>query len=173
MCTRKVALTVALVAGSICLGAGPLAAESGYPLKFEFGEPATPQALATYFAIAPNGTSLPPGKGSYAEGMKIYAETCAACHGEKLEGNPQKGLGGDKLIGGRGTLATTAPVKTIESYWPYATTIFDYVKRAMPFNAPGSLTDQQVYSVLDYILVEANIIKRTDAIDATTLPRVQ
>ena len=65
------------------------------------------------------------------------------------------------------------PVKTVESYWPYATTLFDYVKRAMPFNSPGLLTDDQVYSVVAYILSEAKIIKPTDVIDAQTLPKVQ
>ena len=91
----------------------------------------------------------------------------------KLQGNPAKGIGGDKLIGGRGTLATTTPVKTVESYWPYATTLFDYVKRAMPFSSPGSLNDDQVYSVVAYILSEAKIIKPTDTMNATSLPKVE
>jgi cytochrome c len=90
-----------------------------------------------------------------------------------MEGNPAKGIGGDKLIGGRGTLATKTPVKTVESYWPYATTLFDYVKRAMPFSSPGSLSDEQVYSVVAYILSEAKIIKPTDVLDAKTLAKVQ
>ena len=89
-----------------------------------------------------------------------------------LEGNPAKGIGGDKLIGGRGTLATKAPIKTVESYWPYATTLFDYVKRAMPFNAPGSLSDDDVYSVVAYVLSEAKIIKAGETMNASTLPKV-
>lgn len=84
----------------------------------------------------------------------------------------KKGVGGDRLLGGRGTLATTTPIKTVESYWPYATTLFDYVKRAMPSSAPGSLSDDDVYSVVAYILSEAKIIKPTDAINAETLPKV-
>jgi len=173
MCTPRSALLALAVSAGVCLGATAAAAQSGYPLKLDFGAPATPQELSAYFSIAPDGVGLPPGKGTYEEGKKIFAQTCAACHGEKLEGNPTKGIGGDKLIGGRGTLATETPVKTIESYWPYATTVFDYVKRAMPFNAPGSLTDEQVYSVVAYVLGEANIIKKTDAIDAATLPAVK
>ena len=97
---------------------------------------------------------------------------CAVCHGEKLEGNPAKGIGGDKLIGGRGSLATKTPIKTVESYWPYATTLFDYVKRTMPFSSPGSLSDNDIYSVVAYILSEAKIIKPTDTMNATTLPKV-
>jgi cytochrome c len=102
----------------------------------------------------------------------VYADKCAACHGKQLEGNPAKGIGGDKLLGGRGTLASKTPVKTVESYWPYATTLFDYVKRAMPFNAPGSLSDDDVYSVVAYILSEAKVIKPADNMNATTLPKV-
>jgi cytochrome c len=76
------------------------------------------------------------------------------------------------LIGGRGTLATSTPIKTVESYWPYATTLFDYVKRAMPFSAPGSLSDEEVYSVVAYVLAEAKIIKAEQEMNAATLPRV-
>jgi cytochrome c len=96
-----------------------------------------------------------------------------ACHGDKLQGTPQ----GDRLLGGRGTLvnnsAAKAPVKTVESYWPYATSVFDYVKRAMPFNAPGSLTDDEAYAVVAYILGEANIVPKNEVINATTLAKVQ
>jgi len=105
-------------------------------------------------------------------GATVYADKCAACHGKQLEGNPAKGIGGDKLLGGRGTLASKTPIKTVESYWPYATTLFDYVKRSMPFNAPGSLSDEEVYSVVAYILSEAKIITPVEKMDATTLPKV-
>jgi S-disulfanyl-L-cysteine oxidoreductase SoxD len=91
----------------------------------------------------------------------------------QLQGIPAVGIGGDKLIGARGSLATETPVKTIESYWPYATTVFDYVKRSMPFNAPGSLSDEQVYSVVAYILAEANVLPKDATLDAKTLPKVQ
>ena len=140
--------------------------------RYGFGAEISPQDLAKYFAIPPDGRGLPPGAGTAAVGAKVFAENCAACHGDKLQGNPEKGIGGDRLLGGRGTLATATPVKTVESYWPYPTTLFDYVKRAMPFSAPGSLSDDDVYSVVAYILSEAKIIKPTDVINAQTLPKV-
>jgi S-disulfanyl-L-cysteine oxidoreductase SoxD len=142
------------------------------PVKYGFGSLVTEQELSKYFSIPADGRGLPPGSGNATAGAKVYAENCAACHGDKLEGNPAKGIGGDKLIGGRGSLATKTPVKTVESYWPYATTLFDYVKRTMPFSSPGSLSDDDVYNVVAYILSEAKIIKPTDTINATTLPKV-
>ena len=146
-------------AAAVACMTGAGAAEEGYPLRVGLGTTPSQPDLAQFFAIPPDGRGLPAGKGTYAEGQRLYAESCAACHG-------------DKLIGGRGTLNTEAPVKTIESYWPYASTIFDYVKRAMPFQAPGSLTDAQVYSVVAYILGEANIVPKNVTLDATSLPKV-
>lgn len=139
---------------------------------YGFGKPAADQDIARYFAIPPSGRGLPAGSGNAKDGATVFAENCAACHGDKLEGIPTAGIGGDKLLGGRGTLASKAPVKTVESYWPYATTLFDYIKRAMPFSAPGSLTDDQVYSVVAYILSEGKVIKPTEVMNAQTLPKV-
>jgi mono/diheme cytochrome c family protein len=139
---------------------------------YGFGSAASQEELADFFAIPADGRRLPSGSGDAARGAKVYADQCAACHGAQLEGNPAKGIGGDKLIGGRGTLASSTPVKTVESYWPYATTLFDYIKRAMPFNAPGSLSDEDVYSVVAYILSKAEMIKATDRMNATMLPKV-
>lgn len=140
--------------------------------RYGFGKAVQEAELAKYFSIPADGRGLPAGSGKAADGAKVYANSCVACHGDKLEGNPAKGIGGDKLIGGRGSLATKTPVKTVESYWPYSTTLFDYVKRAMPFNAPGTLSNDEVYSVVAYILSEAKIIKPTDVMDAKTLPKV-
>jgi len=140
--------------------------------RYGFGTPATQDELSRFFSIPPDGRGLPPGSGTAAKGAKVYTESCAACHGDQLQGNPQKGIGGDRLIGGRGTLATKTPIKTVESYWPYATTLFDYVKRAMPFSAPGSLSNDDVYSVIAYILSQAKIIQPTDTMSAATLPKV-
>jgi mono/diheme cytochrome c family protein len=148
-------------------------AQQGYPVRLDLGTTPTPQDLAQAFAIPPDGRGLPPGKGTYTEGEKVYADSCAVCHGDKLQGIPTPGIGGDKLIGGRGTLASATPVKTVESYWPYATTLFDYVKRSMPFTAPGSLSDEQVYGVVAYILGEANILPKNAVLDAKSLPGVQ
>jgi cytochrome c len=161
--------------GAACLGLAliPLAALGQMPqARYGLGAPMSQEELARFFAIPPDGTGLPAGSGSAAQGAKVYADKCAACHGAQLEGNPAKGIGGDKLIGGRGTLASKTPVKTVESYWPYATTLFDYVKRTMPFNAPGSLSNDEVYSVVAYILSEAKIIKPGETISASTLPKI-
>ncbi|HET7803188.1 MAG TPA: cytochrome c [Pseudolabrys sp.] len=147
-------------------------AASAQVAHYGFGTAATADELSRFFSIPPDGRGLPPGSGNATRGAEIYAGVCAACHGDKLEGNPAKGIGGDKLLGGRGTLASKSPVKTVESYWPYATTLFDYVKRAMPFNTPGSLSDDDVYSVVAYILSEAKIIPQNEIIDAKSLPKV-
>jgi len=165
-----------LAAAFFCLSATVAFAQTGgYAWSYGFGSTPTDAEIAAYKGLSaqPDGSGLPPGKGSYEDGKKVYAESCAACHGEKLEGLPPPGAGGDKLIGGRGSLASAAPVKTVESYWPYASTLFDYIKRAMPFNAPGNLTDDQVYAVTAYILGEANIVPKTAVMDAASVPKVE
>jgi cytochrome c len=148
------------------------AAPNAYPERYDFGTAPSAEELGRFFAIPPDGAGLPPGKGSHDEGKAVFAENCALCHGEKLEGILAPEYKGDKLIGGRGSLGSATPVKTVESYWPYATTVFDYVKRAMPLTAPGSLSDDQVYAVVAYILGEANIIGKADILDAKTLPQI-
>jgi S-disulfanyl-L-cysteine oxidoreductase SoxD len=156
----------------LALAAAPLGrAETGTPTPLGFGETLSPGDLGRYVAIPPSGAGLPPGQGDPTQGKAVYESACASCHGESLGG--VKAAGAPALIGGRGTLAAAKPVKTVESYWPYATTLFDYIRRAMPFNAPGSLTDDQVYAVTSYILARGGIIAPSDALDATRLPRVQ
>jgi cytochrome c len=159
------------------LAAG-LARAQDYPRIFDFGAPAsTADIAAVAIAIAPDGKGLPPGKGDYVAGKKVYESTCIACHGDKLQGvaglKDMPAGAALRLIGGRSTLTTKDPVMTVESYWPYATTLFDYVRRAMPFMAPGSLIADEVYAVSAYILAEANIIDRAMILDAETLPRVR
>jgi cytochrome c len=157
---------------AITLGASPAVMAAGsYGGPYGFGTPATAEEIARIDIDAmPDGRGLPAGSGTHADGQKVYAAKCLACHGEKLEGVKASG---DTLLGGRDSLASGSPVKTIESYWPYATIVFDYVKRAMPFNEPGSLSDDEVYAVTAYILAEGNIIKKTDVMDAKSLPKVQ
>lgn len=142
------------------------------PPAFEFGAVAPPSELAKFFSPLPDGRGLPAGSGSVAQGKVVYQQQCVACHGQNLEG----GIG-DRLIGGRGSLVNAgpgkAPVKTVESYWPYATTLFDYVKRTMPFTAPDSLTNDQVYAVSAYILSEAKIVPADTVLDAKTLAQVK
>jgi len=118
-----------------------------------------------YAAIPPSG------RGDAAPGRGVYPTKCVACHGAHLEG--VKETGGLPLVGGRGTLATSKPLKTVESYRPYATTLFDYVRRAMPFTAPGSLSDDEVYSVAAYILAEGHVVAADAGLDAASLLRVE
>lgn len=172
--TAKTMKRVIIAAGAAAIGAGIAAGAfaQGYPASYGFGSPASAQDIAAVDIDAmPDGRGLPAGKGDYEAGKALYAAKCAACHGADLAGIGE--VGGDKLIGGRGSLASGKPVKTIESYWPYATTVFDYVKRAMPFNAPGSLSDDEVYSITAYVLAEANLIGKDEVMSATTLPKVQ
>jgi cytochrome c len=118
--------------------------------------------------VGPDGAGLPPGSGSVAEGRRVYAERCAACHGTDGQGGPM-----DRLAGGQGTLATAKPVRTVGSYWPYATTLFDYVRRAMPFDAPQSLKPGEVYAVSAFVLHLNGIVAADAVLDAKSLPLVK
>ena len=133
-----------------------------------FGTPADPARMRAWdISIQPDGTGLPSGKGSVAEGEAIYAEKCVACHGEKGVGKPS-----DQLTGGIGTLASANPVKTVSSFWPYATTVFDYIRRAMPWTQPRSLTDHETYALVAYILSIDGIVKKNAVLDAKSLPKI-
>src|SRR5258708_8472614 len=131
----------AVAAAAIAASIAAIAAPNSYPARFDFGTTPSQEELARFSAIPPDGAGLPQGKGTYDQGKQIFADNCAACHGAKLEGILTPEYKGDKLIGGRRTLNTATPAETVESYWPYATTVFDYVKRAMPLTAPGALSD--------------------------------
>jgi cytochrome c len=171
-------LATLLAAALAALAASNAASAQGYPSKFDFGATPSEQDIARIaIAIGADGKGLPVGKGDYATGKKVYEANCAACHGANLQGVP--GLpdmpSGPalRLTGGRGSLTTKNPVMTVESYWPYATTLFDYVRRAMPFQAPGSLTADEIYAVSAYILAEGNVIDKATVLDAQSLPGVQ
>jgi cytochrome c len=167
-------LLSAVVGASLGLGAPLALAQQGYGGPYDFGTtPSAEEIAAVDIDAMPDGRGLPPGSGTYQEGRDVFMAQCATCHSEDLQGIPEAGIGGDRLIGGRGSLASGSPVKTIESYWPHATTVFDYVKRAMPFHAPGSLSDDEVYAVTAFVLAEAEIIGRDDVMNAETLPQVQ
>ncbi len=132
------------------------------------GRTATKAEIAGWdIDVRADGQGFPEGQGSVRDGQRIYAETCAACHGKQGEGNPA-----DPLVGGYHTLATTKPVRTVGSFWPYPTTLFDYIRRAMPFNAPQSLTADQVYAVTAYILYLNKVVAQNTVLDAHSLPRV-
>ena len=133
------------------------------------GRPATPAEIAGWdISIPPDGTGLPPGSGTPEQGAVVYIQKCQACHGEKGAGKPN-----DQLVGGQGTLASANPVRTIGSYWPYATTVFDYVRRAMPYTQSQSLTNDEVYAVTAYLLHLNGIIGAQDVMKAQTLPQVK
>ena len=134
-----------------------------------FGTPADPARIKAWdISILPDGSNLPAGKGSVKEGADIYTAKCVMCHGVNGEGKPA-----DRLTGGVGSLTSNAPVKTVASYWPYATTLFDYIRRAMPVNHPHSLTDHEAYALTAYILSVDGIVKKDAVLDAKTLPKVK
>ena len=139
----------------------------------QFGQPIEPADTAAWdISIGPDGAGLPPGRGTAIEGEAIYVAKCQACHGEKGI-SASVALAG-ALVGGRGTLAPDkTPIKTVGSYWPYATTLFDYVRRAMPFQESKSLTADEVYAVTAYILNLNGIVGSNDVIDAQSLPNVR
>ena len=133
------------------------------------GRLATPAEVAGWdISIPPDGTGLPPGSGTPEQGAVVYTQKCQACHGEKGAGQPN-----DRLVGGQGTLASASPVRTIGSYWPYATTVFDYVRRAMPYMQSQSLSNDEVYAVTAYLLHLNGIIGAQDVMNAQTMPQVQ
>jgi mono/diheme cytochrome c family protein len=133
------------------------------------GRVASPSEVAAWdLSIPPDGTGLPPGRGSSGQGAIVYEQKCQNCHGERGAGQPN-----DRLVGGHGTLASKSPVRTVGSYWPYATTVFDYVRRAMPYTQSHSLSDDEVYAVTAYLLHLNGIIGESDVMNAETLPRVK
>ncbi|MBO0906420.1 cytochrome c [Jiella sp. MQZ13P-4] len=165
------ALAAVFLAASTAAGFAQSAGKEGVT-KTELGStPSDDMMKAWNIDIAPDGRNLPDGSGSVSQGQEIFASTCAACHGEKGEGG--EGMIGGRLVGGKDTLATGKPVKTVGSYWPYATTLYDYVHRAMPFNAPQSLTPDQVYAVSAYVLNLNGIVPDDAVMDKETLAKVE
>ena len=163
MSTRSALLVAAL--GFTMASAVAFAAESP-----NLGQLATPEEIAAWdISIGPDGVGLPPGSGNPKQGEAVYAAKCIACHGEKGAGKPN-----DQLVGGQGTLpGDKPPVKTVGSFWPYATTVFDYLRRAMPYNESKSLTNDDLYAVVAYILNLNGIIADNETMDARTLRQVK
>jgi cytochrome c len=118
--------------------------------------------------ILPDGRGLPPGSGTAARGKDVYAQRCSTCHGPTGKEGPQ-----DVLVGGKGSLATPKPLKTIGSYWPYATTLWDYIRRGMPFDHPGTLSNDDIYAVTAYVLFLNDIVHEQDVLDQSTLATIQ
>jgi cytochrome c len=156
---------LAMLAVAALAGSASAQAQSPYGI----GRPATPAEIAGWnIDIDRYGNNLPPGSGTVGHGRELFDQQCAACHGAKGEGGV-----GDRLVGGQGTLATPKPVRTVGSYWPYAPTLFDYIRRAMPLNAPQSLSNEDVYAVSAYILNLNGLLPADAALDARTLSAIQ
>jgi cytochrome c len=138
--------------------------------SYHLGRPATAADIAAAgISVGPDGIGLPRGQATAGEGRPLYASLCAACHGLRGEGNDTY----PALVGGRNTLKSPKPILTIGSYWPYATTVWDYINRAMPYSNPGTLRSQQVYALTAYLLYLNKIVSERQLIDQDTLPRIR
>lgn len=145
------------LAGTVALAAEP---GLGQPLPAE-------AAAAGNLTVLPDGRGLPPGAGDPTQGERVYALHCRACHGEAGGGGPN-----DALVGRADAAGDPGAPRTIGNYWPYATTVFDYVRRAMPYQSPGTLSDDDVYAVTAYLLYRNGIIDADTRLDASALPRI-
>jgi S-disulfanyl-L-cysteine oxidoreductase SoxD len=155
------------VAAIVALSAAASAAPPGH---YGYGTPAAPAEIAGWDIDArPDGVGLPPGSGSVSKGANVYAEQCTPCHGTFGEGEARY----PKLSGGEGTLTSERPEPTVGSYWPFATTLFDYINRAMPFQAPHSLSANDVYALTAYVLNINNIVDNNFIADRNSLPKVK
>ena len=151
----------------VLLAAAPALAGEQYGI----GRAPTAQEVAGWdIDVAPDGAGLPPGRGSVQDGARLFAQACAGCHG--ADGNGGDGAPVPKLAGGVGTLASDKPVRTVGSYWPYATTLFDYIHRAMPLGAAQTLSADQVYAVSAFVLNLNGIVPADATLDARSLAAI-
>lgn len=151
-------ITLCMLAGATVCAEGP-----------DLGTPVIEAEIAAIdLTIMPDGTRLPDGSGTARAGALVYARHCAACHGAGGEGGPN-----DRLVGGHGSLTSDRPIRTVGSFWPYATTIFDYVRRAMPYQTPGALNADDLYAVTAYVLHLNGIVDEDEVMDARSLPKVE
>jgi S-disulfanyl-L-cysteine oxidoreductase SoxD len=157
----------AFVANCLALSGAAFAAPPGF---YGYGTPATADQIAGWDIDArPDGVGLPPGSGSAEKGANVYAEQCTPCHGTFGEGEGRY----PKLAGGEGTLTGERPEPSVGSYWPFAVTLFDYINRAMPFQAPHSLSSDDVYALTAYVLHINNIVANNFIADRDSLPKVK
>jgi S-disulfanyl-L-cysteine oxidoreductase SoxD len=135
----------------------------------DFGRSATPEEIELWdIDVQPDGAGLPQGGGTVAHGKEVYQNNCEVCHGTGGEGGIK-----DRLVGGQGTLASSKPLKTVGSYWPYATTLFDYIRRATPYPIPGSLSADDTYAVSAYILSLNGVLPADGKLDQDSLPKIK
>ena len=158
--------------GSACLITFMFGASSAFAQTPGLGKPISESDIKAWdIAVLPDGSNLPAGSGTPAQGARVYAEKCIACHAEGGKGGVAPGAGA--LVGGAPLTSGIETTKTIANYYAYATTVFDYIRRAMPFNAPRSLSDDEVYALTAYLLALNKLIGEQDAMDAKTLPQVK
>lgn len=146
---------LSLLLAPACRSTEPADTSFSYPADYDLGDPigaSTRQTL--YTTIPPSGEGLLEGSGTFDKGAQIYRSKCAACHGEDLQGTEA----GMPLTGGRESLTGNSPRKTVESYWPYATSVFSYIRNTMPVTQPGSLTDDETYALMAYLLGSTGIV---------------
>jgi mono/diheme cytochrome c family protein len=164
--------SLAAVAAALLLGAIGAYAQTPRPQSPGLGKPVSEADIKQWdIAVLPDGSNLPAGSGTPAKGAKIFAEKCSACHGDAAKGGVAPFY--PSLVGGQPLTNGIDTVKTIANYYAYPTTIFDYTRRAMPYNMPRSLTDDEVYALTAYILALNNFIGQNDVMDANTLPKVK
>lgn len=157
---------LAILAASLTFAVATTAQAEG---KYNFGTPASKEQIKAWdINVFADGRNLPEGSGTVQAGREVFQAQCVACHGAKGEG----GIG-DRLVGGIGSLGESKPIKTVGSYWPYAPTIFDYVRRTMPQTTPLSLSDEEVYAVVGYILFLNDLVEENDTIDAKALAELK
>jgi len=163
---KRNSVVVAIAAAALAACAGQPPAPGQRPA---FGAAVSANEIARWdISIPPSGAGLPAGSGDVKRGEAVYVAQCQACHGPKGAGKPA-----DPLVGGAGSLATGKPMRTVGSFWPYATTLFDYTRRAMPLNKPLSLTNDEVYAVTAYVLYLNGIVGENAQMNVQTLPQVK
>ena len=162
------AMTLVPLCGIVALAQTP---------TYNMGRTASQEEIRAWdISIGPEGKELPPGSGTAKEGAQVYAQKCASCHGPT---GAEGGSSGDPgrpfsppLVGGQGTLNTPKPLRTVESYWPFATTVWDYINRGMPRRQEGSLSANEVYAVTAYLFYKSGLIQEGDVLDAQNLPKI-
>jgi S-disulfanyl-L-cysteine oxidoreductase SoxD len=161
---NKTALYIACALTAVAIAA------LGQSQQYKLGRPATPEEIRELdISVAPDGSGLPKGHGTVVEGQHLYETLCASCHGDRGQGMSNY----PALAGGEGTLKSSNPLRTVGSYWPYATTVWDYIHRKMPYAQPGTLTPEETYSVTAFVLYLNGILEKDAELNETTLPRVR
>ena len=151
---------------ALCVSlAAPVVAQTSYGIG---RKPTAAEIAGWNIDVEPDGKNFPAGRGTVSRGREVYDAQCASCHGVKGEGGV-----GDRLVGGTGTLDSDKPVKTVGSYWPFATTLFDYIRRAMPLNAPQSLSNDDVYAVSGYVLYLNGLLPENAGVDGKLLTELK